>query len=204
MARESLKISTTDLVVPDYSNKLMKIVYLSFSTLLLIYLLWPGPSKISDFEPLPNSLKSTLSGDTTEIPNVTGYFSNNYRNFIIPFYIKKYQRNSNFPFPPLRLNHPPEYSWTVIKKHTDSTYLEELVYPLRDSLYINGIEPFYEDGTPKFWGSTQFDQGGNFWYTKATLRFYPSSIPIRLIVWLGLSLSILFLFKLGKKIILHG
>ena len=78
----------------------------------------------------------------------------------------------------------------MIKKHTDSTYLEELAYPLRDSLYVNGFEPFYEDGTPKFWGSIKLNEGKNLWYTKTTLRYYPSKTVSKIIVWLGIISSI--------------
>lgn len=180
----------------------MKPLFIIFSVLLLIYMLWPGPSKISDFKPLPSSAKSTLEGDTTQIPNVAGYFSNNFRDFVVPFYLKNYQNLSRLPFAPLRLNRPPEYSWISIKKHTDSTYLEELVYPLKGSLYVNGFEPFYPDGKPKFWGSTIFDVNGHSWYTKTTLRFYPSNIIVRILVWLGVVTSIYLLFKLGRKILI--
>lgn len=165
-------------------------------------MLWPSPSKISDFPPLPDSDKSTLSGDTVQIPNVAGYFSNNYRELVVPFYSKAYQSKSYMPFSPLKLNHPPEFSWLTIKKHTDSTYLEELVYPLRDSLYVNGFEPFYADGTPKFWGATKFEVEGKLWYTKTTLRFYPASLVVKFLVWLGIAISLFFLFKLGKIIFL--
>ncbi len=161
----------------------------------------PGPNKISDFKPLPNSAKSTLAGDTIQISNVIAYFSDNYRNFVTQFFRQNYKSLTWLPFPPLRLNHPPEYSWNVIKKHTDSTYLEEYVYPLRDSLYVNGFEPFNEDGSPRFWGSTKLNEGKDLWYTKTTLRFFPSSLAIRLLVWLGISASVVFLYKLGRKIV---
>lgn len=164
-------------------------------------MIWPGPSKINNFKPLPSSAKSTLAGDTFQIPNVAGYFSNNYREFVVPFYSSVYQAQAHFPFPPLRLNHPPEYSWLTIKKHTDSTYLEELVYPFRDSLFVNGFEPFYSDGNPKFWGSSQFSVDGQNWFTKTTLRFYPSSLIVKILVWFGIVASIYLLFKLGKQII---
>ena len=166
-------------------------------------MLWPGPGKISDFPPLPNSDKSTLEGDTIQIPNVSAYFSNNFRDFATSFYRNHYQNSSHFPFPPLTLNHPPEYSWIAIKRHTDTTYLEEFAYPLRDSLYVNGLEPFYEDGSPKFWGATMFEIGPVNFFTKVTLRFYPSNILTRIIVWLGIVVSIWLLFKLGKQIVLQ-
>ena len=179
----------------------MKILYIFFCSVFLIYMVWPGPSLISDFNALPDSSKSNLEGDTIQIPNVSAYFSNNFRNFIVPFYLSNYQKDFHFPLPPLRLNHPPEYSWKVIKVNTDSTYLEELVYPLRDSLYVNGFEPFYFDGTPKFWGSTKFEVSSKAWFTKTTLRFFPSNLLIRILVWLGISISIVWIYRLGRKII---
>ncbi|MBI2600229.1 hypothetical protein HYW43_04910 [Candidatus Daviesbacteria bacterium] len=179
----------------------MKKIFIIFSVLLLIYMLWPGPQSISDFKALPNSDKSDLAGDTWQIPDVAGYFSDNYREFVIPFYKLNYLEKSFFPFSPLRINYPPEFSWNVIKKHTDSTYLEELVYPLRDSLYINGFEPFYSDGTPRYWGAAKFITFGHEWETKVTLRFYPSPVWVRFIVWLGIVIGTIFLFKLGRKVI---
>lgn len=180
--------------------RFLKIFFYIFSVLLLLYMLWPGPSKISDFMMLPDSVKSKLEGDTIQIPNVSAYFSDNFREFVVPFYYSIFKQKNNFPFGPLRLNHPPEYSWTVIKVNTDSTYLEELVYPLRDSLYVNGFEPYYSDGTPKFWGSIKFDVEGQSFFTKTTLRFYPSSAVVRILVWLGIVSSICLLFKMGRRI----
>ena len=179
----------------------MKKIFIIFSILLLIYMVWPGPSQISDFKALPDSDKSDLAGDTWQIPDVAGYFSDNYREFVIPFYKLNYLQKSFPAFPPLRINYPPEFSWNVIKKHTDSTYLEELVYPLRDSLYINGFEPFHSDGTPKYWGASEFVTFGRQWETKVTLRFYPSSVWVRLIVWLGIIVGMIFLYRLGRKVI---
>ena len=180
----------------------MKKIYIGFCLLLLIYMLWPSPNKISDFPALPNSDKSTLSGDTVQIPNVAAYFSDNFREFVVPFYREDFQKLSKLPFPPLTLNHPPEFSWTAIKKHTDSTYLEELVYPLRNSLYVNGFEPFYADKTPKFWGSTKFEVDHHSWYTKTTMRFYPANLIVKFLVWLGIVTSLWLIFKLGRKIII--
>lgn len=180
----------------------MKKLYKLFCVFLLIYMILPGPAKIADFKALPNSDKSTLAGDNiAQVPNVAGYFSDNYRKFVTDFYARNYQGKTWLPFPPLRLNHPPEYSWNVIKKHTDGTYLEEFVYPLRDSLYVNGFEPFYEDQTPKYWGATKFGENGHSWETKVTLRFFPSTIFVRFLVWLGIVYSILLLYRLGKKVI---
>lgn len=180
---------------------MIKKLFFIFSGLLLIYMVWPGPSRINNFNPLPSSFKSKLEGDTVQIPNVAAYFSNNFREFAVPFYSVNYQQQTHLPFGPLRLNHPPEYSWIAIKKHTDSTYLEELVYPLRNSLFVSGFEPFYEDGTPKFWGSAKLNEGNNLWYTKTTLRYYSSGAFVRILVWFGITTSICLLYKLGREIL---
>lgn len=164
-------------------------------------MLWPGPNEISDFKPLPDSAKSTLSGDTVQIPNVSAYFSNHYRNFVIPFYFENYRQNYRFPFPPLRLNHPPQYSWEVIKKHTDSTYLEEFVYPLRNSLYVSGLEMFNPDGSRIFTGAPLLEEDGKIWLTKTNLRLYTSNVLARIVVWGGIVISTVFLFKLTGRIL---
>ena len=176
-------------------------IYAVFSMLLFIYMLWPGPSKISQFQSLPNSVKSTLSGDTVQIPNVSAYFSNQFRDSVTALYFKNYQQVSHFPFPPLRLNHPPEYSWVVIKKPTDTTYLEEFVYPLRDSLYVNGFEIFRPDGTQIFYSAPKLEENGKEWYTKTTLRLYTSNLLLRSILWIEIVVSISFIYKLGRRII---
>lgn len=181
----------------------MKYIFITFSLLLLVYMIWPGPGQIANFPALPHSDKSTLEGDTIQIPDVAGYFSDNYRNFAVPFYIGNYQLLAGFPFGPIVINRPPEYAWTAIKKYTDSTYLEELVYPLRDSLFVNGFEPFDANGNPRFWGATQFVQNGDHWFTKVTLRFYPSNTAVRVLVWFGISLSALLLYNLSKKVIFN-
>ncbi len=179
---------------------MMKKIFIIFSGLLLVYMIWPGSSKISDFKPLPSSAKSTLEGDTIQIPNVVAYFSGSFRDFVVPFYLKNYQQITHLPFPPLRLNHPPEYSWDVIKKQTETTYLEELVYPLRDSLYVNGFEIFRPDGTPIFYSIPKLEEAGKEWPAKHTLRFYASNIGVRIIVWVGIIISMKGIFKLGGKI----
>lgn len=179
----------------------MKIIFYIFSLVFLIYLLWPGPTSINDFPPLPGSVKSTLEGDTIQVPNVAGYFSNNYRKFATQLYKESYQQNSRLPFSPIKLNYPPEFAFTAIKDQTHSTYLEEYVYPLRGSLFINGLEPFYEDGQDRFPGAYWFDHGGNLWETKVTLRYYPVSFLVKIAVWLGVNISIIFIWKLARRIL---
>ncbi|MCL5409227.1 MAG: hypothetical protein M1607_00020 [Patescibacteria group bacterium] len=184
--------------------KIIKIIFGLLSLLLLVYMLVPGPSSINDYPALPNAFQSTLSGDTWQVPNVKAYFSDNYRDFVVPFYQQAYQQDSWLPLPPFRLNYPPEFAYTAIKDQTQSTYLEELVYPLKGSLFVNGLEPLYEDGTPKYWGAIKFVEGGQEYATKVTLRYYPSPWWARMSVWLGINLAILGLWKVGCKIYKNG
>ena len=174
------------------------------SLVLLVYLLAPGPSDISDFGYLPNSDKSTDPGDTVQIPNIVAYYSFNNRDFVTKFFRQDFRRLTMLPFPPIRLNYPPEYAYQTVKDQTQSTFLEEYVYPLRNSLYVNGFEPFYEDGTAKFPRAVQFGVNGKHYNNKDTLRFYPSSIMTRLVVWLGLNLAFFGLYKVGRKVLVNG
>lgn len=163
--------------------------------------MWPQPSSVDDLPLLDNSVISTLSGDTLQVKNVLGFFSENYRDYTTGFYRKNFQKINHFIIPPIRLNHPPEYAYTAIKDQTQSTYLEEYVYPLRNSLYVNGFEPFYENGEPKFWGSVKFVQSKKEFSTKVTIRYYPSPIIVRLFTWILINISIYLLWKIGKKVI---
>lgn len=171
------------------------------SLLLLVYLIFPSPIAIINFEQLPESVVSSLSGDTEQVPNVKAFFSNNYRATVIPFYSLDYKSDTLFWFPPLRLNYPPEHAYTAIKDQTQSTYLEELFYPLRDSLFVNGLEPFEQDTkAPRYQGATMFVADDNNAYeTKVTLRYYPSNYIARIIVWFGINVSLVLIYKLAKK-----
>lgn len=186
------------------TRTVFKIGYTVVSVSLLVYMLMPGPKSISDFPSLPNSIKSTLEGDTIQVPNISAYFSDNFRGSVIPFYINAYQNKTLFPFSPLRLNYPPEDAYKAIKDQTKSTFLEELTYPLRDSLFINGLEPVDEEGLPRYLGGGKFEVDDKLLSTKITLRYYPSSISVRIVTWLGINLSFLILVSLSRKVFKHA
>lgn len=177
----------------------MKILFIVFGVSLLLYLLVPGPRGISDFEPLPNSSKSNLSGDTIQVPNVSAYYSNYYRDFATRFYYDNFKDNTMLPFGPVRVNHPPEFAYRYIKDQTQSTYLEEYAYPLRDTIFVNGLEPFDTQGNSRYSGATPFAQDGQEFSTKVTLRYYPSPIGIRVIVWMGIMLVIYAMWKIEVR-----
>lgn len=171
----------------------------------LVYLVWPGPTHTRDFPPLPDSLKSDEPGDTWENPNNAAYFSNFRRKDVMNFYLDQFSYLNIFGFkiPPLRFNHPPEESFTYIRDQQPSTYLEQLSYPLRDSIFINGFEPFDEQGKPYRIGATDIFIKGNFYETKTTIRYYGSPVFSRVIIYILIWVGAYFLYKLSKKAILE-
>lgn len=187
------------------AKRLIIFFYTAISVVFLVYMLWPySANSIEDFSSLPNSIRSKLSGDTTEVPNLKAYYSNNYRDFVISYYYQQFWMLEKMLFPPLKLNYPPEFAFQAIKDQTHSTYLEEFTYPFRASLFINGLEPFEEDTkNPRYPAASNFEQDGYSYETKVTMRYYPSSIYLRIVVWLGINVSVLLLWKVGKKVLVY-
>lgn len=179
---------------------LFKVGYVIISLLLFVYLIIPTPKNVINLLELANSLKSIEPGDTHQVPNIAAYYSNLYRNDVIDFYLAEFKKIHFLPFLPLRLNYPPEFAYTAIRDQTKSTYLEEIVYPMKTSLFINGYEPFYEDGDPKFPGATDIIVEGVKFNTKTTIRLYPSDELFRIIMWLLINFMFVLLIKTTKKV----
>lgn len=182
-------------------KKALNALLVLLAIIFLLYLLVPGPRSIDDFGPLPDSSKSNLSGDTVQVPNVSAYFSDNFRDAAITVYGKSYSEQTFLPIKPIRLNYPPEFAYVAIKDQTQSTYLEELVFPMRESLFINGLEPFEKSGEPRYEGAFPFIVGDIEYLTKVTLRYYPSPVWARLVIWAGVVVSIYLLSKMTRRII---
>lgn len=176
----------------------------------LIYIIYPSPSKIEDFSPLPRSYKSNEPGDTIQNPNIAAYYSFFRRAEITDFYKTNFQNlhfcnfflNPLCNIAPIRLNHPPEYAYQYIRDQQMSTFLEEYTYPLRDSLFVNGYEPKIEHQIKRvptnFFGSTIHIKG-KFYNSKTTIRFYPSNIFIRVFVYLSVWFLAIYLVKVSRK-----
>ncbi len=178
-----------------------KIIFVVLSVFLLVYMLLPGPTSINNFSLLPNSFRSQDPGDTYQIEDVFAFYSNNYRDFVTKFYRKDYQEKTKFSFLPIRLNYPPEMAFTYIKDQTVSTYLEEYVYPLRDSVFVNGFEPVLANGKSRFPGGAQYGVNNNHYNTKVVVRFYPSAIWVRVLVWLGINIAVIGLLKMYRRVL---
>lgn len=153
---------------------LVKIVYILFSVFFIFYLLLPNPKFP---EPPPDALQSEEAADT-ETALRRAYFTNFTRAEVLSHYSQQLNSSPflNIILPTYRLNYPPEEAQTIIRDQTRSTFLEEIVHPFRESLFVNGFEPREEKDTIFI--------DGKKWRQKIIVRFVPSSTYTR--VFLGL------------------
>jgi len=149
---------------------------------LIVYVSFPSPNFP---EPMADFFQSTEPADQ-ETPLRRGYYTNASRQEVLAYYQKE--------FGGYLLNYPPEEAQTLIRDQTKSTFLQEIVHPLRESLYINGFEPtdpqyaIVIKGTP--------------WRQKVIVRYVPSRRFVRLavIVFAGIGICLLFRTWRIKKI----
>ncbi len=170
-------------------RKILKIIFLLFSIIFLFYVALPNP----DFpKPPPDSFQSQEPADT-ETPLRRAYFTNYSRAEVLDFYQNQFSKSSfwGISIPTLRLNYPPEESQTIIRDQTRSTFLQEIVHPFRESIYINGFEP-------KEARDAIFIEGRS-WRQKIIIRLVPSQTPSRLLITLVTLVLIAILYREYKK-----
>jgi hypothetical protein len=158
---------------------LFRLVFILFSAIFLIYLARPIPTFPS---PPEDSTQSTEPADS-ETEKRRAYFTDYSRDQVIDHYKKQVAQNNLT----LRLNYPPEDAQTLIRDQTRSVYLEELVEPLRFSLFINGFEP--RVAKDDIWYK------GRHYNAKITIRYVETALAKRLIIGLG---SLIALYVLGE------
>jgi hypothetical protein len=161
---------------------LVKIVFFLVCLLLLFYLALPNPEFPA---PPPDSLQSKEPADT-ETPLRRAYFTNFTREEVLNHYKNQLTRSTflNITLPTYRLNYPPEEAQTIIRDQTRSTFLEEIVHPFRESIYVNGFKPKEEKDAILI--------AGRNWRQKIIVRYVPSNSFFRLFVAL-LSLSLIWI-----------
>lgn len=182
-------------------KKWLKITIIVVYLLGIFYLVLPTPI-IPNLEP---SLKSQEPGDTTQMPGVWAYYTNLSRREAVDFYKKAFSRSwfLNIPLPTYILNHPPEYARETIRATQQSNFYEEIVQPLRESLFVNGWIPkedeVYLAKSKK--PITEFTIDGQTFDAKITLYYVRSPIWIRILVWTGIIVLIWLLFTAFKFIL---
>ncbi|MBU1127062.1 MAG: hypothetical protein ABIH88_00600 [Patescibacteria group bacterium] len=173
---------------------------LLFYFLGLFYLVLPEPV-IPNLEP---GFKSTEPGDTIQIPGVWAYYTNLSREESINFFEKRFKKSPflGIPLITYKLNHPPEYARETIKDTLFSNFYEELVHPLRESLFISGWIPSEDEVYLKDKKDpiTDFVIEGEHYNAKITLFHVQSSVFSRILVWTGINALIFLLINEALKI----
>lgn len=184
-----------------------KIIILTVVFLIgFIYLLVPGPKSIDDFPGPPDAVKSDEPGDTFQNPNIAGYYGFKRRDFVTNYYKNIYEsiKIGQFSLPSIRLNHPPEDAYQYIRDQQLTTYLEEFVYPLRGSIFVNGYEPFDENGKRFNSGALPITYKEKTYDTKVTIRYYYVPVVSRVIIYILYWLFGFALFYVFRKAIKNG
>lgn len=143
---------------------LFRVIYLAFVLAFLFYVFPASPP----FPKPPPGAKQSFEPADTETPLRRSYFVDQEREEVISYYFSQFSAIKT-----LRLNYPPEEAKTIIRDQTRSSYLEELVHPFRESLYINGF-------VPKVRKDAIVIDGKNY-HQKITIRYVPSSSLLRVI-----------------------
>jgi hypothetical protein len=160
-----------------------KIIILAIFLLGTFYLALPAPE---DFPYLPGSIKSTEPGDTVQIANVSAYYTDRPREEVIKFYFDYFSRSPflGIPLITYKLNHPPERIREVLRATQQSTYVEEFVHPLRESVFVNGFEWNNDPFTPpKHRAKNVLLVKGKIYQFKVTLFYQESKLWQRLLVF---------------------
>jgi hypothetical protein len=157
------------------------------------YLNLPSPT----FPKLNQSWRSTEEGDTWQNPNQKGYYSNIKRSEVIEeiqnqFFLKIW----NIKFFGFRLNYPPEEAQAFVRDQLKSNYLEEIVFPLRESIFVNGWEPENDPKMTNIPSNKRTDLIANGQKYQAKITLYPiySNPWSRLLVWTMIFPAFYFVF----------
>ncbi len=162
----------------------------------LVYLSLPAP-KVPQ---LPDAAISDEPGDTWQNPNQTAYFTNWERKQVLPSLQEDFSlKLFGLTIPSYRLNYRPEEADKYIRKHIDSYYLEEVVHPLRESLFVHGWNP---RKSPRYAHLSEGDISERLiifkdkvYRSKIILNPYYSSFLIRVLIWTAIFPASYFAFK---------
>lgn len=142
-------------------------------------------SRPSPFLPnLDQGVRSDEPGDTWQHPDQAAFYTNrNNRQEILGELQKKFGQGLPKQLT-YRLNYRPEESFETVRDQLRAYYLEEIVHPLRESLYVNVWEP---TASPLIESDDQAAQRMYFnkiyYPVKITLRPIYSSSWSRIMVW---------------------
>lgn len=164
----------------------------------LSYLTQPDPA----LPELSDAIRSDEPGDTWQHPDQSAYYTNRDSR---PGILGELQRGFSLTTPlgrffEYRLNYRPEEVGELVRDQLKSYYLEEVVHPLRESLFINVLDP---EKSPMIDDKQRQQQRmyfkNVFYPIKVTLRPIYSSPSGRVIVWTLIFPAIYFIALSLKK-----
>ncbi len=148
----------------------------------IFYLIQPTPQTPD----LYDSKRSDEPGDTWQNPDQKAFFTQKDRQNVLSELQSKFSINlGSFTIPSFRLNYRPEEAQELVRDQIFSYYLEEVVHPLRESLFINGWEP---QNSPMFASKPEKERDrviidGIVYRAKVTIKPTFSSVVPRIFVW---------------------
>lgn len=175
-------------------KKAVTIIFLLFCLTGILYLALPN----YDFPaPPPDSIQSQEPADL-ESSLRRGYFTDYSREDVLDWYREQFNSANIFgiqiKIPTILLNYPPEYSQTLIRDQTSSTFLQEYVHPFREGIYINGFEPTTTNNIPAF------TIDGKERRLKIIVRQVPSSLVLREILFISSALITVVIYNAFRKV----
>lgn len=141
---------------------------------------------------------------------VASYYTNDRRSLITGYYSGELQKLNCASFKlinpfcyikPLKINHSTNLASTYFAPKQKSTYLEEYFYPLKNSIIVNGYEPYDESGKGFNKFSESLISNGKRYNSKVDVRYYSSSNIKQAFIYLLIWISIYWEIKLFKKIV---
>ncbi len=169
----------------------------------LIYMIQP----VNNLPTLSNAARSDEPGDTWQNPDQAGYYTNMVRSEVISNISSNFKLSIfDFSIPSIRLNYRPEDAQLIIRDQLQSNYMEEIVYPLHHSIYINGWEPkkspLFADKPAK--EIPDISLHGIAYDAKITLKPVVSNLYSRVLVWTAIFPLTYLVFLSLKKSFIYG
>ena len=162
----------------------------------IFYLIQPSP----DLPSLADAARSDEPGDTIQHPDQAAYYTDRDNRQGILGELQKNFELSQFSLVSYRLNYRPEEVGGLVRDQLRSYYLEEVVHPLRESLYINVLDPaktpMIDDDKRE---QAKMYLHGRFYPVKVTLRPVYSKVAGRLIVWTSIFPALALVYLSLKK-----
>jgi len=166
-----------------------------------IYLTLPSPI----YPDVAGGARSDEPGDTWQNPHQKGFYTNEDRATVLADIQGQYViKFLGLTLPTYRLNYRPEEAQTLVRDQLQSYYLEEIVYPFRESIFVNGWEPKKSPIYAKVLLAKDIPEislHGIAYNAKITLTQTHSPVWARLLVWtLTLPAAYIVYFSIKKSL----